>query len=185
MAVSKSGGLRAMQRQVQGWAKYLFLQYWGAFLQSSLQGTTNKYYVFWVCVCRPRYPACNAHASYYICHLWPIWLYRFFPHYLINGTIIEGGHLLSIKCVLDVLPSFCSRHFLILRRIQCDIIRNATRSSYPAPVFLVIFWWNFYFLDRFWKKKPPNFTFYEIPSIGNGFVTCRRTDGRTDRQDEN
>jgi len=31
-----------------------------------------KYYIFWVCVCSLRYPACNAHVPY--CHLWPLWL---------------------------------------------------------------------------------------------------------------
>jgi len=66
MAVSKSSGLRAMQQQVQGWTKYLLFQYWGAFLQPLLQGKSNIYYLFWVCVCSLGYPACIAHASYYI-----------------------------------------------------------------------------------------------------------------------
>jgi hypothetical protein len=35
----------------------------------------------------PSYPACNAHAPY--CHLWPVWFYNIFPHYLINGRIFE------------------------------------------------------------------------------------------------
>jgi hypothetical protein len=26
-----------------------------------------------------------------ICHLWPVWLYRILPHYLINGTNFGGG----------------------------------------------------------------------------------------------
>jgi hypothetical protein len=39
------------------------------------------------CVCILSYPLCKAHASY--CHLWPVWLYSIFPHYLINGTILE------------------------------------------------------------------------------------------------
>ena len=25
------------------------------------------------------------------CHLWPVWLYHIFPHYLINDTIFFGG----------------------------------------------------------------------------------------------
>jgi hypothetical protein len=32
------------------------------------------------------------------CRLWPLWHYRIFPHYLINGAIF-GKKLLSIKCV--------------------------------------------------------------------------------------
>ena len=38
-----------------------------AFLQTLLQRRSNKYYIFWVCVCTLRYPACNAHAPY--CHV--------------------------------------------------------------------------------------------------------------------
>ena len=37
-----------------------------------------------MCVCSLSYPACNAHAPY--CHLWPVWIYCIFPHYLTNGT---------------------------------------------------------------------------------------------------
>ena len=40
-----------------------------------------------VCICRLRYPACNAHEP--CCHLWPAQLYNIFPHYPINGTISE------------------------------------------------------------------------------------------------
>jgi hypothetical protein len=32
-----------------------------------------------MCVCSLRYPTYNAHAQY--CHLWPVRLYNFFPHY--------------------------------------------------------------------------------------------------------
>jgi len=49
------------------------------------------------CVCSVSYPSCNAHAPY--CHLWPVWLYYIFPHYLINGTI-SRKKLLNIKYVL-------------------------------------------------------------------------------------
>ena len=39
-------------------------------------------------VCSLTYPAVKAHASY--CHLWPVWLYHIFPHYLIKGTLLGG-----------------------------------------------------------------------------------------------
>jgi hypothetical protein len=45
------------------------------------------YYIFWVCICSPGYPACNAHKPY--CHLWPVRLYNIFPHYLLNGMFYE------------------------------------------------------------------------------------------------
>ena len=73
--------------------------HWGAFVQPLLQWKGTKYYIFWVCVCSYRYPACNAHAPY--CHLWPVWLYNIFPHYLINGTIFGGKNVIEHKtCVL-------------------------------------------------------------------------------------
>ena len=34
-----------------------------------------------VCVCSLWYPACNVHASYLYCHLWPVWLYSTFTRY--------------------------------------------------------------------------------------------------------
>jgi hypothetical protein len=44
-----------------------------------------------------NYLACNAHVLY--CHLWPVWLYHSFPHYLTNGMIF-GKILLNIIFVL-------------------------------------------------------------------------------------
>jgi len=40
-----------------------------------------------VCVCSHRYPACNAHAPYF--RLWSVPLCKIFPHYLLNGIILE------------------------------------------------------------------------------------------------
>jgi hypothetical protein len=58
-----------------------------------------NYYILWVCVGRLRYPACN-----------PCPAVQIFPHYLINITT-SGKRLLNIKCVFDVLYSFCVTHF--------------------------------------------------------------------------
>jgi hypothetical protein len=63
----------------------------------------SKYYIFWVCVCSLRYPACNAHAPFY---LWPAPLYKMFPHYLINGTIFEKTVFEHKRCVLNVSTTF-------------------------------------------------------------------------------
>jgi len=43
--------------------------------------------------------ACEAHAPYYICHLWFVWICRIFPNYLTNDTIF-GQNLLNVKGVL-------------------------------------------------------------------------------------
>jgi len=53
----------------------------------------------------------------------PVWIYQVLLHYFINNTIF-GKKLLNIKCVflfsLQILPEI----FLILHRIQQDIIIN-------------------------------------------------------------
>jgi len=36
-------------------------------VQPLCQWKSNKYYIFWVCICSLRYQACNVHAPY--CHL--------------------------------------------------------------------------------------------------------------------
>jgi len=39
---------------------------WGAFMQLLLQWKSNNYYIFLLCVCRCRYPACNVHVPFYV-----------------------------------------------------------------------------------------------------------------------
>jgi len=69
-----------------------------------LQWKSSKYYIFWVCVCRFMYPACNAHAPY--CHLWPIWLYHIYSHNLINGTVFRKLGIEHKMCVLIFSTTF-------------------------------------------------------------------------------
>jgi len=78
----------------------------GTFLQPFLQWESNKYYLFWVCVCSLRFPARNAHAPY--CHLWHAPLYNIFPHYFINGTIFEKKVTEHKMCVLIFSTTFAS-----------------------------------------------------------------------------
>ena len=52
-----------------------------------------------------------------------LWLYHIFQHYLINGTIF-GKNLLNIKCVFWFYLQLLFETFLILRRIQRDIVIN-------------------------------------------------------------
>jgi len=68
-----------------------------AFVQPFLQWKSTKYYIFSECVCSLRYSAPKPHASYR--HLWPVWMHRIFPHYLINGTTF-GKKILNLKLVL-------------------------------------------------------------------------------------
>ena len=44
---------------------------------------SNKYYIFWMCVCSLSYPACTV----LYCQVWPLLLCNIFLHYVIKGTI--------------------------------------------------------------------------------------------------
>jgi hypothetical protein len=114
-----------------------------------LSWKSNKFYIFWVCVCGLSYTACNMHAPY--CHLWPVWLYCIFPHYLINSMII-GKKYLKIKRVFWLSVQLVCETLLILRRIHGIIILNVHRSLCKIHITVIRFEWNLNFLDRFSKK---------------------------------
>ena len=83
----------------------------------------NNKYIFWVCICSVSYSACNA----------------IFPHYLINGPILEKKKLLNTKCVFWYSLQLLSETFLILKWIQPDVIINMHWSSCKVPDILVRF----------------------------------------------
>ena len=60
------------------------------------------------------------------------------PHYLINGTIF-GKQLLNTKCVFWFSVQLLSATFLILRRIQRDVIRTVYRSACKVQLLLLDF----------------------------------------------
>jgi hypothetical protein len=106
------------------------MQQWRAFLQPLLRWKSNEYYIFWVCVFKCRYPACNAHAQH--CHLCPALLYNIFPHYLIYGTIFKK--LLNIKHVFSFSLQCLPESFLILRRTGQVMIKNVYWPSCRVPI---------------------------------------------------
>jgi hypothetical protein len=112
------------------------------------------------------------------CHLWPVWLYNIFPHYLINGTIF-GKMLLNIKCVFWFYLQLLSETFVIVRRIQRDIIINVHRSSCKVPVILVRSYWNFKFLDRMSKYTQIS-NLMKIRPVGAELFPA---DGQTERHE--
>ena len=126
-----------------------------------------------VCVCSLRYPAYNTHAPY--CYLWLVRLCLIFPHYLINGTIF-GKKSLNVVCVFwfSLLRSY--ETFLILRRIERDMIRNFYLHV-ECPLFSTRFTENLNFLDRFSKSIRVS-NFMKIRPVGAVmFHADARTDG--------
>ena len=138
---------------------------------------SNKYCIFWVCVCSLSYPVCTsiAHATYIV--MCPVWLYHISPHYLIKGTTF-GKMLLNIKYVFWFSLQSLSETLLILRRIQRDIMIIALHIMYP--LFLSDFDEAWIFPTDF--QKYSNIKFHENPSNGSRVVPCGRTDGRRGRQ---
>jgi hypothetical protein len=64
----------------------------------------------------------------------------FFPHYLINGTILEKKTFIETQNVcFDFLYSFCLKTLFTLKRSERDVIKNVHRSSCKVTVILVIF----------------------------------------------
>jgi hypothetical protein len=89
------------------------------FVQPKLQWKSDEYYIFWVCISCVRYPSCIAHAP--CCHLCFGRLYIIFPHYLI--CTIFGKELFIVRFVFWFYLQFLSETFLILRRIERDMIK--------------------------------------------------------------
>jgi hypothetical protein len=134
---------------------------------------SNKHYIFWVCVFRLRYPACNARAPY--CHLWSVWIYNIFPHHLIKGMI--KIRLLNTKCLRWLFLQLCMKHFSFweeFSEIWSEVY--VYWSSYEVPLYLSDF--NENFLDRFSKNTRIS-NFMKIRPEGAELL---HADGQTDRQ---
>jgi len=71
------------------------------------------------------YPACNAQAPY--CHKRPAVFCKISPHFLLNGTNLEGN-ILNLKCVFRISVQSLSETLFILRRTERDIISKVYRS---------------------------------------------------------
>jgi hypothetical protein len=113
------------------------------------------------------------------CHLWPVWLCHIFLHYFIFDTIFGKKKVTEHKmCVLLFSTTFIWI-FLILTRIQQDIIISVHTSVCKVPVILAKCQWNFNFPDGFSKKKTQIPNFKNIRPVGTELY---HADWRTDRQ---
>ena len=91
-----------------------------------------------VCIFSFSYAACKAHAPYYIviCGLYDS---TTLVHITSSTAWFRGrggGELLITKYVFWLFPHLLFETFLILRRIQWDIIINVRKSSRIIPVIL-------------------------------------------------
>jgi len=122
-----------------------------------------------------RYPACKVHTPccIVVCGL---------------SSRTSCSHIMSITtrfpekvsehtvCVF-IFSTSLSKIFLILRRIEWDIINNVYCASCKEPVIIVRFCWYLNFHDRISKSAQiPNFV--KIRAVRAEF----HADGRTDRQ---
>ena len=133
----------------------------------------------------PRYPACTAHAPYYIVAGGVPDLYNIFPHFLITEWFLEEKKVIEQKmCVFIFSTNFA---------------RNNTHSKRNSAIFdqkyaLVCVGGTRYSCQILMEREFSGHTFekysyikfYENSSNGSGVVPCGRTDrrtgGQTDRQ---
>ena len=123
--------------------------------------------------CRVTYPVSNAHPPY--C-LRPLWLHHIFRHYLINGTIFSKK-LGNIKCVFWFSLQLLFQTFLILIRIQRDIVLNVKRSKYSARYSCRILM-KLEFSGQIFERNS-NIKFHHNPSSGAALF---HADGWSDGQ---
>jgi hypothetical protein len=115
------------------------------------------------------YPACNAHEP--CCHLWPVQLYKIFPHYLINGTIFEKQKDIEHKKGVLIFSTQL-RNISYARRNEQDMIKNVYWSGRKVLVTLV----------RFLMKLEISRQISKYTQIPNVMKICQEGHGQTDGQ---
>ena len=144
---------------------------WGAFLQPLLQWESNKYYIFWVCVCRLRYPAWKAHAPY--CQTVACPALHYFPTLSHNWHDFRKKRYWTYNVCFDFPYNFCLKDFpqrdtTNAHRPPCKVSCYAGQVSMTLEFSRQIF------------EKCSNINCHENPSSGSRIVPRGRTDGQTD-----
>ena len=116
-----------------------------------------------MCLCSLNYPACKAHAPYYIVICGLSGSTIFFPGF-------SEKKLLNPKCVFQHLSEF-----FFLRRIRRIAVINLHSSSFLADFNKTLIFWRIFEIDI-------NIKFYKNPSSRSRFVPCERMDGQTERR---
>ena len=110
---------------------------------------SNKYYIFWLCVCSLNYPACNVYVPYLLISVSSLAQSYF-------STVSHKWHdfgrkLLNTKCVFWFSVQLLSKTFHILRRIEQDIIIMCIGHNIKYQLFLSDFNQTWIFLTDFKK----------------------------------
>jgi hypothetical protein len=113
------------------------------------------------------------------CHLCPVRLYRIFPHYIKNGTIL-GKMLPNLKCVFRFSLQLLYEIFLTLRIIQRDIVINVLRPSCKLHAVFFHILMKLEFCEQIFEN-PQIWNLIKIHPVGAAlFYADRRTDRRID-----
>ena len=114
--------------------------------------------------------ACNAHALYYIYLSVAGLAISYFStlSHKLNDFRKGGGGLLNTSYIL-IFSTTLPEIFLILGRIQRNIVINERGSSCNVPLILVRFWWKLSFSQYIFKKfsniKFPEYLSSERPDL--------------------
>jgi hypothetical protein len=133
-----------------------------------------------VCVCvsvtvgiqHVGYMACAV-----LCHLWPVWLYNIFPHYLINGTVL-GKKVTKHKIYVLVFSKtfvwniFQSKKNWARHDHKCTWVFTWS-TRYSCQILMKLEFSRLIF-EKYWNTK-----FHVNPSSGGRVVPCERTDEQT------
>ena len=138
-----------------------------------LQWKSRKHYIFWMCICSLRCPACNVHVPYCLC---PAPLYNIFPHYLVKGMIFEKKKLLCMKCVFWFSVQLCLKHFSFWEELSEIWLKMCVGLCVKYLLFFSDFNETWILWTDFGKNTQPNFM--KICPVG---AKLFRAHGQTER----
>jgi hypothetical protein len=107
------------------------------------------------------------------CRMCPVWLYHIFFH-IISQIVRISLKVIEHKICVLIFFTKCVEKFLIVGRIQQDIIINVRRFSCKVPANLSDFNENLVF-GQIWEIYS-NIKFHENPSGGSRDFPCEQTD---------
>jgi hypothetical protein len=135
-------------------------------MEPLLPWTSNKYYIFWACVCSLSYPSCKVHTPFYV--IYGLSGNTIFPCYDIYGTIFIPK-LWNVKHVFDCVCNFCLKYCSLYEKTEWDIVINIHVKS---SLFFLAFNENWFFkMSNLGKIRPQGAALFHADG---------RTDGQTD-----